>query len=186
MVARAPPDCDPVPASDGGQKPSRLSSMCVGVTCHLLPPGWKFPCHLGSGGFCPPAFAGANRHISPISCCGRRSARASGPYSLEPLRRSVGYAFSVSRCVRPTITASRPPRYENRCDMAAKGLRGNDGNRRLERAYSLDVPFTTAGTGSLALAGSRARCALAGEGAGAWLIQAWPSGHAPRSGRPAC
>ena len=32
-------------------------------------------------------------------------------------------------------------------------FRGNDGNRRLERGYSLDVPCATAGTDPLALAG---------------------------------
>ena len=37
----------------------------------------------------------------------------------------------------------------------AKGFRGNDGNRRLERADCLDVPCATAGTGLLALAGLR-------------------------------
>ena len=33
----------------------------------------------------------SSRNVSPIFCCGRQSARASGPYSLEPLRRSVSY-----------------------------------------------------------------------------------------------
>ena len=35
-----------------------------------------------------------SRNNSPMSCCGRQSARRSGPYSLKPLRRSVDYAFS--------------------------------------------------------------------------------------------
>ncbi|MCY4600227.1 MAG: PIN domain-containing protein, partial [Acidobacteria bacterium] len=36
-----------------------------------------------------------NPHFSPAFCCGRRSARRGGPYSLTPLRRSYDYACSV-------------------------------------------------------------------------------------------
>ena len=53
-------------------------------------------------------------HVSPIFCCGRRSARGDRAYSLDPLQRSVDYAFSVSRSVRPVTAAFRRPRYEDR------------------------------------------------------------------------
>ena len=52
--------------------------------------------------------------ISPTFCCERRSIRCGGPYSLKPLRRSVGYAFSVSRSVRPATAPSRGSRDESR------------------------------------------------------------------------
>ena len=40
--------------------------------------------------------------MPPISCCGRRCTRASGAYSLEPLRHSVGYLL---RCAVPAPLA---------------------------------------------------------------------------------
>ena len=55
--------------------------------------------------------------ISPASCCGRRSMRCDRPYSLKPLRRSVGYAFASAyalfRSVRPVTAPSRRPRDES-------------------------------------------------------------------------
>ena len=41
-------------------------------------------------------------HISPPFYCARRSARRVGAYSLQPTRRSVGYAFAVFRSVPPS------------------------------------------------------------------------------------
>ena len=38
-----------------------------------------------------------NPHFSPAFCCGRRSARCGGPYSLTPLRRSYDYVCSGFR-----------------------------------------------------------------------------------------
>ena len=48
----------------------------------------------------------------PPFCCGRRSARCGGPYSLKPLRQGVGHAFSVFPSVRPATAAPRRPRDE--------------------------------------------------------------------------
>ena len=67
-----------------------------------------------AGGWAPHSWRRPSPDISPISYCGRQFARVSGSYSLKPLRRSVGYAFSVFRSVRPTVTASWRPRDENR------------------------------------------------------------------------
>ena len=53
-----------------------------------------------------------NPHISPAFCCGRRSARFGGPYSLTPLRRSYDYVCSGVQSVRPTTPAPRRPRDE--------------------------------------------------------------------------
>ena len=56
--------------------PFRLQPLC-GVRCLVLIRG------------CAPS-----PHFSPTFCCGRRSARRGGPYSLTPLRRSYDYACS--------------------------------------------------------------------------------------------
>ena len=58
------------------------------------------------------ARGGLSPHFSPAFCCGRRSARVDGAYSLTPLRRSYDYACSVVQSVRPVTTASRRPRDE--------------------------------------------------------------------------
>ena len=51
--------------------------------------------------------------ISPTSCCGRGSARCDKAYSLKPLRRRYGYAFSAFRSVRLVTAASPRPRDES-------------------------------------------------------------------------
>ena len=50
-----------------------------------------------------------SRNTSPMSYCGHQSACGSGPYSLKPLQRRYGYAFSVFRSVRPTTASILAP-----------------------------------------------------------------------------
>ena len=71
---------------------------------------------------------GPDPDISPISCCGRRSMRGGGPYSLKPRRRSVGYAFSVLRSVRPATAAPWRPDPKN-----SESFSGERPSRRILR-----------------------------------------------------
>ena len=65
------------------------------------------------------AAADASLHSSPISCCGPRYPRPDGAYSLQPVRRSVDYAFTAFHCVHPAIAASRRPRL-SRATLACR------------------------------------------------------------------
>ena len=69
----------------------------------------------------------------------------------------------ASRC-GPPLLASAPGNLAGACLYGTSHnslffvdsrLRGNDGNRRLERAYSLDVPFATAEAGLLTMTSFR-------------------------------
>ena len=54
--------------------------------------------------FCALTIIATSAEISPTFCCGHRSMRCGGPYSLKPLRQreraSVGYAFSAFRSAK--------------------------------------------------------------------------------------
>ena len=83
-------------------------------------------------------------YFSPAFCCGRRSARVDGAYSLTPLRRSCDYACSVVQSVRPTTTAPRRPRDERSVESTtgavAVGGRGGSRSRRLSPVAGASIP----------------------------------------------
>ena len=95
--------------------PPSVSNCCRGKA------GCTVPCQAAGNGPGPERAIKClpSPHISPPFYCGRRSARRKGAYSLQPARRSVGYAFAVFRSVSPVTVASRRRRDERRGDMRA-------------------------------------------------------------------
>ena len=106
------------------------------------------------------------RNISPICCCGRPSARGSGPYSLGPLRRSVGYLLRFAVLGE----ACRPGKSSVACPLA-----GTKRHRRFVFfRLSLQLLFSPCGPLSRQL-GALATMFWGRELSGFW-VRVYPSG----------
>ena len=138
VPAHAGSRCLPITAID---RPGHL-----GVPLHLSEqPATQYPTKLGKAPFprtlpptspavplppagCPGSAPRASRPVSPLSCCARRSARDSGPYSLEPLRRSVRYLlrYAVRGCAcrrgKPSVAC---PLSQGRSATGASSVSGS-------------------------------------------------------------